>query len=236
MTNAVLEWVDRRRGVVVAVALSAALVIEVMRRTGGGTGSMLLGTALPLAVALFAVAGTRSYRPRRLVARPDENTFDVPVHPGTVLAAAGYTVLGTRTLGMAGDNVIVLVFWIVALAVLWLFALGRFGVRLRPEGIADVHLLGSSVIPWEALGAPATAGNPHQLRLDLARPELVARHGARHFDPTRLTTTGIDAAFLAAVIEEYRAQPGRRSAIGTEYELSRLTAVHGVRSGGLPQP
>lgn len=113
------------------------------------------------------------------------------------------------------------------LAAFWWSALGRFGVRLSPDGIVDRQVFGSLFVPWDALATPCSAypHDAHQVTLYLAHPELGRRRGRWIGGPASLPAAGVDAELLARAIHEYSNRADLRSSIGSEAELDRIKAI-----------
>jgi hypothetical protein len=224
-----------------AVALVSAAVLQTVRQVTdfGHTWlfSLAVGVVLPFALILWSASFARSYHPATLVARPSVPAFDVPVNPGAVLGAAGYTFLvanvvrGSVSDVAAGQDVwfsVVLAVLVLLLVVpFWRLALGRAGVRLSPDGIHDRQVIGSLFVPWDALATPepARAYDTQRVILSFAHPEQVRRRGLRIGDRTWLPASGVDAEMLAGAIHEYVNRPDLRASIGSPAELERLRAV-----------
>jgi hypothetical protein len=237
-----LGWVARRRVAVLAVALVTAVVLQVLLRTIENDHARLFSLAVgilpPLALGVWSVVLARSFHPAKLVARPEVPAFDVPAHPGVVLAVTGFTFLVATILsGLVRDVAADPNLWVVGgpvmlfhagmLAAFWWSALDRFGVRLSPDGIVDRQVFGSLFVPWDALTIPYSAypHNAQQVTLYLAHPKRVRRRGLRPGRPTLLPAAGVNAELLARAIHEYANRANLRSAIGTEAELERFQAL-----------
>ncbi|MFF0379794.1 hypothetical protein [Actinoplanes missouriensis] len=245
MKIGVLEWVARRRVLVLAASLVVVAVFEVLHEVTeiGDVWFLVLAAHAFLMIGLIVYSGTatRLYHPPLLVARPDVPAFDVPASPGPVLAAAGFTIAGAKMGIGTGRDVVagvdvafgapLLALWLVLIVALWVAALGRNGVRLRPDGIVDRQIFGSLFVPWEALSTPhaAYAADPYRISLFLAHPERTRRRGLRAGKRTMLPATGVDAELLARAIHEYANRPDLRDAIGSPDELNRFLAVTPVR-------
>ena len=236
-----LKWIARLR----LPILLGALAIGVLNAALGVVRAdripplFILGIGL-VNLVLFVLAfyaGAR-YRPAALVARPEVPAFDVPVSPALVLGAALATTLGTAMAAgivddaLSGDAawpiaVLFAALFVVLIAWWWAIALGRFGVRLRPDGIEDRQSLDSVFVPWEAFDGvehPALAGSSHRILLHVARPELVRRRRRRDAEFVIVSSLSTDSVFLAGVIGRYAHRPESRSAIGTEAERDRLVS------------
>jgi hypothetical protein len=154
-----------------------------------------------------------------------------------IIGVAGFTFIATKWLGSlirdlaAGEDlwfgIVFGAVWIGVLAPHWAAALGRFGVRLRPDGIVDRQVFGSLFVPWTALATPYPAVNydPRQVTLFLAHPERTRRRGFRHGGRELLPAAGVNAELLARAIHEYTNRPELRAAIGSEAELTRFLAI-----------
>jgi hypothetical protein len=194
----------------------------------------LLWPLIVVAVALLILGGrSMRIRPARLVLEPQIRAFGTPVPAWPVylalsgllaLSAQAGALMRTDRLGwsnLIGDSPLLI------LIGLWVVQAARgHGAQLRPEGVRQSHVLGSLMVPWEAvpvgfLGPPTR--RPTTLRLAYAEPQLVRRFGfplSRH----AICTDNVDAAFLAAAIQHYVDHPERRVAIGTHDEYQRLLA------------
>jgi hypothetical protein len=236
-----LGWVARRRAAVLTTALLTAVVLQVLRQaTGNGHsfGLNLAFTLLPVSVLVLGSAlSVRVFHSAKLVARPDVPAFEVSANPSAVLGAAGYTFFVASVVGSAvRDNQTSVDFLFAAgsavlpvgvLVALWWAALGRFGVRLGPDGIIDRQPFGSLHVPWEALAIPRPAfpRNGQQVTLHLARPELVRRRGLRFGAQTLLPAAGLDPELLARAIHEYANRADIRSTIGSEAASAQFQAI-----------
>jgi hypothetical protein len=243
----VLGWVARWRVAVLTVALVTAVVLQVLLQTTENDPAWQLRLAagiLPfVALVLWSAVSARSLHPAKLVARPEVPAFDVPANPAVVLGAAGYTFLvATMVSGWVRDIASGTDLWFsvsfavpmaAMLAAFWWSALGRFGVRLTPDGIVDRQVFGSLFVPWDALATPCSAypHDAHQVTLYLAHPQLVRRRGLRSGGPTSLPAAGVNAELLARTIHEYSNHADLRSAIGSAAELDRITALPQVLAG-----
>ncbi len=219
-----LGWVARRRVAVLVVSLLAAVALQVVRHDYSPWVTAVPAFAFILCMAVAA----RVFHPARLVARPEVPALDVPANPGAVLGAAAYTFVVVPILGVAfRDNQEAVDYWFAAAAVVilggqlaafWWPALGRFGVRLTPDGITDRQVYSRLFVPWAALATPesAVARGAHQVVLRYARPDLVRKRGFRIDGRATLSAAGIDAALLARTINAYSNDPAARSAIGSE--------------------
>lgn len=241
----VLGWVVRWRVPLLTGTLLVFGGFEVWRQIAGyhpgWPVTLVLNVVLPGFLILWSASVARGYHPAVLVARPAVPALEVAPNPVMVLAAAGYTMFGTRLLGglardlTEGDDAAlmfsagIVVFWGLCLSAFWLSALGRFGVRLYPEGIVNREVFGSVFVPWEALGGPrpAFAHDAQQVTLTVADPRRIRirRRGLRFGDPARLPAAGVSAELLARAIHEYANRPELRAAIGTEAELARFQDI-----------
>ncbi len=241
MMIGILGWVARRRVAVLIAAMVTAVVTQVLLQTTENDHAWQVGLAvgflLPMVLCLWSAVCARSYHPAKLVARPEVPAFDVPTNPALVLGVTGFTFLVAMQLtGLVWEIAADPDFWFAVvpavlhaslLAVFWRSALGRFGVRLSPDGIADRQVFGSLFVPWDVLATPcsAYAHDAQQVTLYLAHPELVRRRGLRHGGTTSLPAAGVDAELLARAIHEYSNRADLRSAIGSEAELDRFQAI-----------
>ena len=237
-----LGWVARRRVGVLILSLVTTVVLQVLvqilENDHAWEISLSVNILLPFALLLASAVSTRCYHPAKLAARPAVPAFDVPVSPGVVLGAAGYTLLGVTALGMLTSDIeaattdvwfsaSIAALWAGLLAAFWSCALGPFGVRLTPDGIVERQVFGSLFVPWDALATPLSA-YPHdaqEVALYLAQPELVRRRGLRLGSPALLPAAGVDAELLARAIHEYSNRADLRSAMGSEAELDRLRTI-----------
>ncbi|SNR68164.1 hypothetical protein [Actinoplanes regularis] len=239
------EWVARRRVAVLAVTLLVAVVLEAFRRTNGDhyySRSFFSLNVLPMVLLLAVGFAGRSFRPAKLVARPELPAFDVPADPGMILCGAAFSFMYVQQMGgliheFVEDRdlwflMIFGVLWIGLLVPFWRAALGRIGVRLRPDGIVDRQLHGSLFVPWEALALPhpAFAYDPQRVTLFLAHPGLVRRRGLRMGSTALLPAVGVNAELLARAIHEYAHRPELRPAIGSAAELARFMAIPQVNA------
>ncbi len=235
----VLGWVVRWRVAILAVTLVVSAGFEIWRQSSvvdlPWFVDLVVRLVLPFGLILWMISINRSHHPAVLLTRPTVPALEVPPNPGMIIGAAGYTVLGARTIGMAirdlnaGTDlvfsVIYLAFFLLALVMFWASALGRAGIRLYPEGIVNRQLLGSVFIPWDSLGGPvpAFAYRPDRVTLKLDGP--VRKQGFALGDPTVLSALGVSAELLARAIHEYANRPDLRPHIGTEEETERFHAI-----------
>jgi hypothetical protein len=98
--------------------------------------------------------------------------------------------------------------WVLALTALGRVVWAGFGVRLRPDGVVDRRLLGSLVVPWEALAATIPPGSSRRTLVALAchDPRLVRSSGLR-MRADVITAVNVDTRFLARAIQEYVSHP-----------------------------
>lgn len=214
--------------------LVAALVPAVRVPVYVGLGAAFL---LCLSAAMTMATLLNRRLPRRLVAAPEPGAFTTPrlgsgvllglsAVPGCVLliSAAGFEIAGGGHWQAATAAIVaVLAFCGYALAQSWIVP----GVRLTPDGLFADGVAGSTFVPWLAFDrdAPVSAGDTDfQVRLHLARPELVRRTRLSTVSD-RITFEGTDPAFLRDVIAHYATDPDARAAIGTPTELARLAAL-----------
>lgn len=111
---------------------------------------------------------------------------------------------------------------------------GRPRIELTPRAVVLREVLGSRMIPWEALrpGLPLRQSDRHTLTLTVDRPELVVRSGwIWRFPQVALSYARVHPWFLADAIRSYVDQPNRRDAVGTRAEHERLLADLGVSAG-----
>jgi hypothetical protein len=227
----------RQRLFLIVVFLVAVVVGVVAERSSRGlwlvmfavTGALFL---LMLALSLLAAV---HHRPAVLEVRPERRAFGTAADLAPVFSAAAFIVLAgalvTEDVGdivdgeeLWGLNVVTAALWAFAVLFHLYVALGPFGVRLHPEGVADRQPFGSLFVPWEAFATvhPAVSGRNGRLDLYYERPELVRRRGL--LPSGRSLRSGTDPAYLAAAIHQYVTNAECRSAIGSETELRRLTA------------
>ncbi|MBW6433551.1 hypothetical protein KZ829_07310 [Actinoplanes hulinensis] len=239
MKITLLTLLVRWRAAVLLAALLAAVAGDVaLARIGPGLGWILGFGGLGLVPLLAAIAVLRSHHPAILVARPGVPAFDVPVSPGMVLVAVGWTLLGGRNLsGMVRDLIaypgevwfmaVFALLWAAMLGAVWVMVLRGAGVRLRPDGIEEHQLFGSILVPWSAFETPRAAlpRGEQQVTLFLADPGAVRRRGLRSRKAATLPAIGIDAEFLARAVHEYANRPDLRPAIGSPEELARFLAI-----------
>ncbi|GGN62087.1 hypothetical protein GCM10010112_19910 [Actinoplanes lobatus] len=239
MKITLLTLLVRWRAAVLLAALLAAVAGDVaLARIGPGFGWILAFGGLGLVPLLAAIAVLRSHRPAILVARPGVPAFDVPVSPGVVLVAVGWTLLVGRNLsGMVRDlavypgeiwlTAVFALLWAAMLGAVWAMVLRGAVMRLRPDGIEERRFFGSLLVPWSALETPRSAlpRGEQQIALFLADPKAVRRRGLRSRNATTLTAIGVDAEFLARAVHEYANRPDLRPAIGSPEELSRFLAI-----------
>lgn len=229
--DGVLGWVVRWRVAVLVAALVSSFVVGVAGLDGHWLVSLVWRILLPFGLLLYSSMIARTHHPAVLVARPPVPALEVPPNPWMVLGAAGYTLLSARLIGEAflddGFSVGIAVFAGLCTIAFWTAALGRFGVRLYPEGIASREVFGSVFVPWEALGGPRPAFAYHvqQVTLTVADPARIRRRGLRFGDPAKLSAAGVSAELLARAIHEYANRPELRPAIGTEEELARFQRI-----------
>lgn len=230
--------IARHRSAFLVLNLAVAVTLGAIIRTQhDGRWIALFGVSVALTFGLLLLAPLALFRyhPATLALLPGRQDFATAPNPYLVLTAAAYTFIAA---GMVIDSVVdiltdgrdwvfdlvPIVTWLPLTAFFWYLALGRFGLRLRPDGIHDRQPFGSLFVPWEALAAAEPHGRT-QLTLHCRQPHLVRRRGLRPL--TTKTPSGSDAGYLARVIHEYVTHADHRPAIGTPAELTRLTAVVG---------
>jgi hypothetical protein len=190
------------------------------------TAMTLIGVALASSVLALR------YRSAALAVSQRESAFVAPPSPQPVFQAAVFTLLaGLIVTDAVGDainhewlwylDVALATLWVLLVAALWRAAGGGYGVRLRPDGVLNRQFLGSHFIPWDAFAPafPVSVGS-QSLTANYERPDLVRRRGLGLSRDTLPAT--VDPAFIAQVV------PERRSAIGSEQELHRITAGTGI--------
>lgn len=234
-------WVARWRVAVLAVSLSAAVILQMLRQTAGGSHSLRLNLTIGvLPVILFvlcAAVAARVFHPAKLIARPEIPAFDVPANPAVVLGAASFTFFAVFLLSGTLHGLLTGLDFVFAapvmliiggqLAALWWAALGRYGVRLAPDGIIDRQAYGRMFVPWDALATPdpAYSQGPHQVTLRVGRPDLVRRRGVHIGGRALLPAAGVSAELLTRAINEYANHPEARSTIGSEVALTSLQVI-----------
>jgi hypothetical protein len=234
-------WVARRRLAVLAVSLSAAVILQILRQTAGDGHSLRLNltiSVLPvILLVLCAAVAARVFHPAKLIARPEIPAFDVPVNPAVVLGAASYNFFAVFLLSGTLHGLVTGLDFVFAapvvliiggqLAALWWAALGRYGVRIAPDGIIDRQVYARMFVPWDALAAPdpAYSRDSHQVILRVGRPGLVRRRGLRIGGRALLPAAGVSAELLTRAINEYANHPEARSAIGSEVALTHLQVI-----------
>ncbi|GAA2853348.1 hypothetical protein Acy02nite_50620 [Actinoplanes cyaneus] len=237
----ILEWVARRRVAVLVVSLSVAVLLQVLRHTAGDGHSLrldlVIGVLPVLPLILCAAVVGRTFHPAKLIARPEVPALDVPANPAVVLGSAGYTFFAVFLLGATTQGLVTgLDFAFAApalviiggqLAAFWWAALGRYGVRLTPDGIIDRQVYGRLFVPWEALATvePAYPRDAHRVVLRVERLDLVRKRGFRAGGRTLLPAAGVSAAFLTHAINQYASHPESRPAIGSVTALTHLQST-----------
>ncbi|MEU4689592.1 hypothetical protein [Actinoplanes sp. NPDC023714] len=232
--NGVFGWVARRRLVVLVTTLLVAVGLEVLLHVVGDETAawmviLAVDLGLPVLLLVGAMVAVRTHHPATLVARPDVPAFETPADPVVVLGSAAFTVWPVKWGADAIEDVaaypeewffpaLVAFIAVVVTVLFWIAALGRFGVRLRPDGILSRRVVGSRFIPWDALELPhpATAHHPQWVSLNLVRSSGV---------PVVLPATGVSAELLARAVHEYANRPDLRPALGTRAELDRFQAI-----------
>lgn len=229
--------IGRHRRAVIAAGLGLAVVYlaacarlpSLGERAYPALGFAAFGT---LGLALVDMASRRA---RALDVRPDVPAFAAPPEAGTVLVTSGQLMLavalagdlisGFRSTEPLRDQWLVLLYVVVAaLGVVNAWRLS--GVELRPDALLDREVLGTLIVPWEALPVvppPDQADRRQTLPVAYGRPELVRRRGlvsSRRI----LNTGGMSRRFAAEVIRYYVTHPEHRAAIGTRAEYDRLLA------------
>ena len=228
--------VARHRGAVLVAGAAATTAATVALVRSDDAGGPL--TALFLAAgACLAGAAAAGLADRRRAGRAFEVTggaFRTPRGAAPVLLGLGHGALIGAFAGPGGwllragavdpGWLLVLLLGAAPLpayaAAVWRGA----GVTLTPAGLRVAKAAGVLVVPWAALD-PRAAARPvpggGEVVLRIARPDLVA---ARGLVPVRdrFAVEGAAAAFTAAAICLYAADPGRRAAIGSAGEHRRL--------------
>ncbi|MEU8070341.1 hypothetical protein [Micromonospora sp. NPDC048169] len=191
----------------------------------------LLLLALTLLILAVIRMGTR---PAALVVLPRNAAFASPVPAWRVLLALGLLGQSSATAGSylrsvdAGtattSEVVIGLLWLALIALLVATAWRGHSVRLSPDGVRTMGLLGSRMIPWEAGPRVEGPSNDTQstlrLPLTIANPALVRRRGL--VGRPAIPVDGVQPGFLASVIDHYVAHPDHRATIGTPDEYRRL--------------
>ncbi|MBM2616652.1 hypothetical protein JIG36_13890 [Actinoplanes sp. LDG1-06] len=181
----------------------------------------LAGFLLVLGLIVLGVVAQAKYRPAEMVSRPESDELVSVPNPGPVFSASGFTILGVS---LVSDDVVDLVrgndiwwgdpasslLWVALVGFWWYLALGPWGVRVRPDGVADRQPLGSVFVPWAALdpGLPIVPGGQNQVFLHFSEPDRVVRRGLRRPKPNILNPQS-DAGYVAATINaRWRAAGG----------------------------
>ncbi len=239
MLSRVFAATVRHRRPLLAVAVGLAVAYVVVDAGSGASLFPWLAGSAAACLVLGLVAYT-SFRPAGLTVRGDVPAFDTPASPAPVYLCLTFLALGASNVAEAVEAVtgreegwrldlVVAVGYVVVVA-LWLRnAWGGVGVRLRPDGVLDRHILGSLFVPWEALtlDRPAwPADGKDQVLLNYRRPDLVRRRGIGP-GARRLSGANVDRHFLALAVQHYVAHPQRRHAIGTDAEHRRLMEALG---------
>ncbi|ADU08398.1 hypothetical protein ML5_2880 [Micromonospora sp. L5] len=195
---------------------------------------------LALTFLLLAIISMGT-RPAALVVLPQDAAFASPVPAWRILLTLGLLGQTSTTVGAylrsteAGIatkfDVVVALLWLVLIALLVAAAWRGHSVRLSPDGVRMLGLLGSRTIPWEAGPRFEALSNdmrpPMRLPLTIANPALMRRRGL--VGRPAIPVDGVQPRFLASVINHYVAHPDRRAAIGTPDEYRRLVAhLHGT--------
>ncbi|MEU4220453.1 hypothetical protein [Actinoplanes sp. NPDC026623] len=236
----VFTAVSRRRRPILIVALLFAVVLGVLGESSDrGTWLPVFAAWAGLTVVLLtlSVVAVSRFRPAALIMRG--RAFAAWPNPARVLIASLFLIQGGFLVAdgvhdiaageeLWGFSAAMVAVCACALMVHWRLVWGWYGVQLRADGVHDRQALGSLFIPWDAFvpGYPAVASGSQKVAFHYQHPELVRRRGLRTGDQPA-TAGSVDATFLARAITEYVSRPEYRSAIGTEAELRRLTAVAG---------
>jgi hypothetical protein len=223
------------------------------------TSTALLVLLLPalLLMALGAIGSWQTF-PAAFAVRRDLVAFTAPTQPWAVYSTLGWLMcagygIGTVARHVRTDDWL----WIEALAVgAYAVAIGfhvthawrGYGLYLRSDGLYDQRVLGTLMVPWDALRSaqpqvrrgrsttivippgPYAAHDtsparerPGEVRLDYARPDLTRRRGLA--GTTKRLDTHVDTGFLAAAISFYARHPEHRTGIGTDDGYRRLQQV-----------
>ncbi len=151
--------VRHRRAVLVATVILMIGYIVADRRIDD-LGLALFPWAAGLAavsIVLTLVAFAQS-RPARLTLRPDEPAFGTPVSAGPVYFCVAFAALGASRIADSLEaiaereawwqlDVFIAAGYVLVVAVWFTAAWGHIGVRLRPDGVVDRHVLGSLFVP-----------------------------------------------------------------------------------------
>lgn len=230
---AVARW---QRSILIGVLIGSAILGAALRISSQGLRSALFAGTMVVIAMLFlhSLLAHSRYHPAILHARPRTPAFVTPTDPSRVSLAAASTILVvvqvSEGFGAAlsrerptVDAAVIGGFLLLTAALLWHGTRRQPGVRILPGGVFDQQPFGSLFVPWDAFARdfPVSPTRSNQLALYFQRPGLIRRRGL-HSSPNTLSTT-TDATFVARVIDEYVAHPERRSGIGTEAELRRLT-------------
>jgi hypothetical protein len=211
-------------GVLVTAVLLVLLVQAKIRVVSEVCAASLLILMLSLLVASLAAINAR--HPATFLVR--EGAFTTAPSAYAVLSVAMLTALPLAGIGLMIDEgrpgfgpdrfaIGTLVLVLLLLPLHWYGTIGPFGVFLRPDGVLDRQLFGSIFVPWDA--GPAAEPTGFGVKLRVARPDLVVRHGWR---PGTTIRTGADRGFTAWALNLYTARPDYRATIGTDDGLRRL--------------
>ncbi|MCZ7435241.1 hypothetical protein O7598_02425 [Micromonospora sp. WMMC241] len=169
-----------------------------------------------------------------LVVLPRRPAFAAPVPAWRVLLTLGLLGQSSVTVGAylrsteAGISTtfdaVVGALWLGVIALLVVAAWRGDDVRLSPDGVRTIGLLGSRTVPWEAgpgVAVPRDVERPPlRLPLTVAEPALARRRGL--VGRATVPVDSVEPRFLAAVVSHYVAHPQHRTAIGTPDEYQRL--------------
>ncbi|MEV4344361.1 hypothetical protein AB0J83_07785 [Actinoplanes sp. NPDC049596] len=196
-----------------AVLIAAALA---------GRGAALIGAAVVLALLSWFTAE----RPRT-AAMPG---FATPRGPAIILAGLAHLALVAACLSLGlseTDRAAWVVLLLATLAPLPFYAYGLWhgaGVALTPAGVRADKLAGSLFIPWSALaGTQPRADLDGEVTVRVDHPAEVTVIG-RPAQPDVLIFDGTSAAFVAAALRYYLADPSARGEIGSAGAYRRLLA------------
>ncbi|MBM0225070.1 MULTISPECIES: hypothetical protein [Micromonospora] len=238
MIGKVLAATVRHRHTVLMLGLLVAGGNAVAVGFAPSLGQLLFFPLLFLAVALLVLAILSwQTRPAYFVVQPQIPAFGTPVPAWKVFlplcslapfsAEVGALMRSARQgTPWTPESILLPVSWLLLVALLVVEAWRGYGPQLRPHGVQQRTVLGSLIVPWEALPVaqtPLPVGPPSTLWLAYAQPQLVRRRGipwSRH----ALRTDNVDAWFLAAAIRHYVCHPDRRAAVGSHEEYQRLLA------------
>ncbi|MFF4893335.1 hypothetical protein [Micromonospora chersina] len=236
--------VRHRRGVLMlGVLLALGNVAAVAFAPALGQILFFPLVALALVLVVLALLSLQT-RPAYFVVQPQIPAFGTPASAWKVFLAVCFLLPFSAQVGALmrsgrqdtawTPESILHVPWLLLVALLLAEAWRGYGVQLRPYGVRQSWILGSIIVPWEALPVAQMTLPAHRaaaLWLAYAEPQLVRRRGIpwrRH----ALRTDNVDPRFLAAAIHHYVCHPDHRAAIGSHAEYRRLLAALPGRRGG----